>query len=162
MPFLKQTQKMWEDFVNVIIWGSIYLTKSVLPHMFERNYGRLIYISSDAGRAGDAYQAVYAACKAGLSGFVKSMAQYGGRKNVLANVVSPALTLTDENANMLKMAYKYDTKEGMEKLTKAYPTGKLATAQDLANMVVYLSSDRANDVTGQVIGIDGGYFMPSI
>jgi len=162
MPFLKQTQKMWEDFVNVITWGSIYLTKAVLPHMFEQKYGRLIYICSDAGREGDAYQAVYAACKAGLVGFMKSMAQYGGRKNVLANVVSPALTLTDENENMLNTAYKYDTKEGMEKLTRSYATGRLANGQDLANMVVFLTSDRASDVTGQVIGVNGGHFMPSI
>lgn len=162
MPFLKQTQKMWDDFVNVITWGSIYLTKAVLPHMFERKYGRLIYICSDAGRAGDAYQAVYAGCKAGLVGFMKSMAQYGGRKNVLANVVSPALTLTDENENMLNTAYKYNTKEGMEKLCKGYATGRLATGQELANMVVYLTSDRTSDVTGQVIGVNGGYFMPSI
>lgn len=162
MPFLKQTQKMWEDFVDVITWGSIYLTKAVLPHMFEQKYGRLIYVCSDAGRAGDAYQAVYAGCKAGLVGFMKSMAQYGGRKNVLANVVSPALTLTDENEGMLNLAYKYNTKEGMEKLTKGYSTGRLATGQDLANMVVYLTSDRTSDVTGQVIGVNGGYFMPSI
>ena len=162
MPFLKQTEKMWEDFVDVITWGSIYLTKAVLPHMFEQKYGRLIYVCSDAGRAGDPYQAVYAGCKAGLVGFMKSMAQYGGRKNVLANVVSPALTLTDENEGMLNMAYKYNTKEGMEKLTKGYSTGRLATGQDLANMIVYLTSDRTSDVTGQVIGVNGGYFMPSI
>ena len=162
MPFLKQTQKMWEDFVNVITWGSIYLTKAVLPHMFEQKYGRLIYICSDAGREGDAFQAVYSACKAGLVGFMKSMAQYGGRKNVLANVVSPALTLTDENEGMLNLAYKFNTKEGMEKLTKSYFTGRLAKGQDLANMVVFLTSDRASDVTGQVIGVNGGHFMPSI
>jgi NAD(P)-dependent dehydrogenase (short-subunit alcohol dehydrogenase family) len=162
MPFLKQTQKIWEDFVNVILWGSIYLTKAVLPHMFEHEYGRLIYICSDAGRAGDAYQAVYAACKTGLVGFMKSMAHYGGRKNVLANVVSPALTITDENEKLLNEAYKYNTKEGREKITKAYATGRLATAQDVANMVVFLTSDRASDVTGQVIGVNGGFFMPSI
>ena len=49
MPFLKQTQKMWDDFVHVILWGQVYLTKAVLPHMFERKYGRLIYVCSDAG-----------------------------------------------------------------------------------------------------------------
>jgi len=161
MPFLKQTQKMWEDFVNVIIWGSVYLTKAALPHMFERNYGRLVYICSDAGREGDAYQAVYAACKAGTVGFMKSMAHYGGRKGVLANVVSPALTIHDENKQMLEIGYKAGAPEGMKKITKTYPTGRLATAQDLANMIVYLTSDRCSDVTGQVVGVNGGHFMPS-
>jgi 2-hydroxycyclohexanecarboxyl-CoA dehydrogenase len=160
MPFLKQTQKMWDDFVNVILWGATYTTKAVLPHMLERNYGRIIYVGSDS-RAGDAYQVVYATCKAGLVGFMKSIALAGGRKNVLANMVNPALTITDENEGMLKTAYKIDTKEGLEKLTRAYATGKLGTAQDLANMVVFLSSDRCSDVTGQVIGVNGGFFMPS-
>ncbi len=162
MPFLKQTQKMWEDFVNVILWGAIYMTQAVLPQMLERQYGRLIYICSDAGREGDAYQPVYGACKAGTVGFMKSMALYGGRKNVVANVVSPALTITDENEGMLNTAYKAGTPEGMKKLTKTYPTGKLATGQDLANMIVYLTSDRCADVTGQVVGVNGGHFMPSI
>jgi len=162
MPFLKQTQKIWEENVNVILWGAIHLTRQVLPHMFEKEFGRLIYICSDAGREGDPYQAVYAACKAGLVGFMKSMAHYGGRKNVLANVVSPALTLTDENTNMLNTAYKAGTPEGLKKLTKSYATGRLATAQDLANMIVFLTSERANDVTGQVVGVNGGHFMPSI
>lgn len=162
MPFLKQTQEMWDENVNVILWGAIYMTQAVLPHMFDSGYGRLIYLCSDAGREGDAYQAVYATCKAGIVGFMKSMAHYGGRKNVLANVVSPALTVTDENEGMLNTAYKAGTAEGMKKLTKSYATGKLATAQDLANMIVYLTSDRCADVTGQVVGVNGGHFMPSI
>jgi NAD(P)-dependent dehydrogenase (short-subunit alcohol dehydrogenase family) len=161
MPFLSQTQEMWQRFVDVILWGSIYLTKAVLPHMFERNYGRLIYLCSDAGREGDAYQAVYAACKAGTVGFMKSMAQYGGRKGVTANEVSPALTLHDENKQMLEIGYKAGTPEGYKKITKTYATGKLASGQDLANMIVFLSSDRASDVTGQVVGVNGGHFMPS-
>ncbi len=161
MPFLKQTQEMWDDFVDTIFWGAIYTTKAVLPHMFERQYGRIVYISSDAGRTGDAFQAVYGGCKAGLAGFMKSMAQYGGRKNVLVNIASPALTITDENEDMLNLAYKYDTEEGRKRVAKVYPTGKLSTGQDLANMVAFLTSDRSSNVTGQIVGVDGGYFMPA-
>ncbi len=161
MPFLKQTEQIWQDNVDVILWGAVRLTHALLPHMFERGNGRLIYLCSDAGREGDPYQAVYAACKAAAVGFMKSMARYGGRNNVLANVVSPALTLTDENTEMLNTAYKANTPEGMKKLTSHYPTGRLATGQDLANMIVFLTSERCSDVTGQVIGVNGGYFMPS-
>ncbi len=161
MPFLKQTQEMWEKLVDVITWGSIYMTQAVLPHMFERKSGRLIYLCSDAGREGDAYQAVYAFCKSGTVGFMKSMAHYGGRQGVTANVVSPALTLHDDNREMLEIGYKAGTPEGYKKITKTYATGKLASGQDLANMIVYLTSDRCNDVTGQVVGVNGGHFMPS-
>lgn len=161
MPLLLQNGQQWADFVNVILWGAIYSTRAVLPHMFKNNHGRLIYICSDAGRTGDAFQPVYAACKAALVGFMKSMARYGGNKNVLANVVSPALTLTDENRSMLERCYGAGTESGMKRLCNAYPTGRLAQAQDMANMVVFLSSARADDVTGQVVGVNGGYFMPS-
>ncbi len=92
---------------------------------------------------------------------MKSMAQYGGRKNVLVNIASPALTVTDENEDMLNLAYKYDTEEGRKRVTKVYPTGKLSTGQDLANMVAFLTSDRSSNVTGQIVGVDGGYFMPA-
>jgi NAD(P)-dependent dehydrogenase (short-subunit alcohol dehydrogenase family) len=163
-PLLSGKQGVWEDFVNVIMWGAIYSTLSVLPVMFKNRYGRLLYVSSDAGREGDSYQPVYSACKASLVGFMKSMAHYGGSRNVLANVVSPALTITgtERNKKMIYETYHAKTEDGMRKLTKSYATGRLATAQDLANMIVFLTSDRASDVTGQVMGVNGGHFMPSI
>ena len=147
-----------------MMWGAIYSTLAVLPVMFDNNYGRLLYISSDAGREGDPYQSVYAACKASLIGFMKSMAHYGGRKGITANVDSPALTITgtEPNTKMIFEVSQGKTKAGMKKLTKSYATGRLATAQDLANMIIFLTSDRASDVTGQVMGVNGGHFMPSI
>jgi len=163
-PFLKQQQDVWNHCLNVITWGAIYSTLSVLPVMFRNRYGRLLYVSSDAGREGDPYQPVYAACKASLIGFMKSMAHCGGRHNVLANVVSPALTVTGtvRNKKMIDEIYHAKTEEGLRKLTKSYATGRLATAQDVANMIVFLTSDRAGNVTGQVMGVNGGHFMPSI
>ncbi len=163
-PFLSQNHDVWEHCVNVIMWGAIYSTLTVLPVMFKNRYGRLLYVCSDAGREGDPYQPVYAACKASLVGFMKSMAKSGGGYNVLANVVSPALTITgtDRNQKMIDEIYGAKTEAGMNKLTKSYATGRLATAQDVANMIVFLTSDRAGDVTGQVMGVNGGHFMPSI
>lgn len=160
-PFLEQPPLIAKEFVDVVLHGSINCTRAVLKSMIEQKSGRIVYIGSDAGRIGDGYQAVYAAAKAGVVGFMKSIAQGLGRYNILANVVSPALTITEEDLPMLTKNYGWGTEEGEAKLTKAYPLRKLGTAQDVANMVVFLCSDLAGDVTGQVIGVDGGFCMPS-
>lgn len=160
-PFLEQPPEISKVFIDVVLYGSINCTRAVLSSMIEQKNGRIIYIGSDAGRIGDGYQAVYAAAKAGVVGFMKSIAQGMGRYNILANVVSPGLTLTEENWPMLTKNYGWGTEEGRAKLTKAYPLRKLGRAEDVANMVVFLCSDRAADITGQVIGVDGGFCMPS-
>jgi len=160
-PFLQQSPLISKELIDVVLYGSINCTRAVLNSMIEQKSGRIIYIGSDAGRIGDGYQAVYAAAKAGVVGFMKSIAQGMGRYNILANVVSPALTVTEEDLPMLTKNYGWGTEEGKAKLTKAYPLRKLGTAEDVANMVVFLCSDRAGDVTGQVIGVDGGFCMPS-
>jgi len=160
-PFLEQPPENSKMLIDVILYGAINCTRAVLSSMIEQKSGRIIYIDSDAGRIGDGYQAVYAAAKAGVVGFMKSIAQGMGQYNILANVVSPALTLTEEDLPMLTQNYGWGTEEGRAKITKAYPLRKLGTAEDVANMVVFLCSDRAADVTGQVIGVDGGFCMPS-
>ena len=160
-PFLEQPPLIAKEFVDIVLYGSINCTRAVVGGMMERKSGRIIYIGSDAGRIGDGYQAVYAAAKSGLVGFMKSIAKGMGRYNILANLVSPALTVTEENAPMLTRIYGWGTEEGKAKLTKAYPLRKLGTAEDVANMVVFLCSDPAGYVTGQVIGVDGGFCMPS-
>lgn len=160
-PFLEQPPLIAKKFVDVVLHGAINCTRAVVGGMMERKNGRIIYIGSDAGRIGDGYQAVYAAAKSGLVGFMKSIAKGMGRYNILSNLVSPALTVTEENTPMLTRIYGWGTEEGQAKLTKAYPLRKLGTAEDVANMVVFLCSDPAGYVTGQVIGVDGGFCMPS-
>jgi len=159
--FVDQSPSAFREFIDVILYGAINCTSAVFQTMIEKRSGRIVYIGSDVGRIGDGYQAVYAAAKAGVVGFMKSIAQDGGRHNILANVVSPALTLTEEDLPMLINDYGWGTEEGKAKLVKAYPTRKLATAEDIANMVIFLCSSRAGDVAGQVIGVDGGFCMPS-
>lgn len=160
-PFLGLSSSISREFVEIILFGAMNCTRAVLGSMIEQKNGRIIYIGSDVGRIGDGNQAVYAAAKAGVVGFMKSIAQEVGRHNILANVVSPALTLTEEDLPLLTNNYGWGTEEGRAKLTKAYPTRRLAKAEDIADMTVFLCSDRAGDVTGQVIGVDGGFCMPS-
>ena len=149
------------QFVDIILYGAIHCTRAVLDSMIKHKSGRIIYIGSDVNRIGDRYQAAYAAAKVGLVGFMKSIAQDVGLQNILANVVSSAITLTEEDLPLLINNIGWGTDEGEDKLTKAYRTRRLARAEDIADMVVFLSWDKAGDVTDQVIGVDGGFCMPS-
>lgn len=157
---LDQKYEISEKFIDVILKGAIHSTRAVISVMMKQCWGRIIYIGSDVGRIGDSHQPVYAASKAGVVGFMKSIAQFAGPYNIMANCVSPALTLTEEDEELLTKNYGWGTEEGKKRLTRAYPTRKLATAEDIANMVVFLCSDRAADLTGQVISVNGGFCMP--
>lgn len=158
---LEQKPEISERFIDVILKGAIHSTRTVLPFMMNQSWGRIVYIGSDVGRTGDSHQPVYAASKAGVVGLMKSIAQFAGPHNIMVNCVSPALTLTEEDEELLVKNYGWGTEEGKKKLTRAYPTRKLAVAEDIANMVVFLCSDRASDLTGQVISVNGGFCMMS-
>jgi len=157
---LNQPPEISQRFIDVILKGAIHSTRAVIGAMIKQKWGRIIFIGSDVGRIGDGHQPVYAASKAGVVGFMKSIAQFAGPYNIMSNCVSPALTLTEEDEELLIKNYGWGTKEGKKKLTRAYPTRKLATAEDIANMVIFLCSDCAADLTGQVISVNGGFCMP--
>lgn len=149
----------WNRVIDVAQFGAMNLAKAVTEPMVAQKHGRIINISSDAGRIGDPYQPVYAGAKGALIAFTKSIAQDLGPSGITCNVVCPALTVTEEDLPMLIDQYGYGTDEGKKKLTKVYPLRKLGTAEDVANMVVFLASDRAGHVTGQTISVSGGYTM---
>ena len=156
---LNQSPEVSERFINVILKGAIHSTRAVLDSMIKQKWGRIIFIGSDVGRIGDSHQPVYAASKAGVVGFMKSIAQFAGQYDIMSNCVSPALTVTEEDEELLIKNYGWGTKEGKKRLTRAYPTRKLATVEDIANMVIFLCSDRAANLTGQVISVNGGFCM---
>lgn len=149
----------WNEVIGVAQYGAMYFVKAVTETMTAQKYGKIVIISSDAGRIGDAYQPVYAGAKGALIAFMKSMAQDLGPSGITCNVVCPALTVTEEDLPLLIEKYGYGTDEGKKKLTRAYPLRKLGTAEDVANVVVFLSSDRAGHVTGQTISVSGGFTM---
>lgn len=164
--FIEKPRSEWEKEVNINFWGVINCTRAVLDHMIERKYGKIISISSDAGRMGEYREVVYAGCKGGVIAMSKSLARELGRYGINVNVVCPGLTIpaAKEHAGELSMwkgelAAQVFTPGVQEKAAKAYPLRRLGKPEDVANAVVFLASDAANFITGQTISISGGYTM---
>lgn len=157
--FLDTPVEKWSQVVNVAQYGAMNCTRSVLPPMIEHKKGRIIYIASDAGRVGDAFQPIYAGAKAAIIAFGKSIAQDVGRYSITVNTVSPALTVTEENRPALQMQYGLGDPEKEKRLLAAYPLRKLGTTEDVAALVVFLASVKAGHITGQTISVNGGFCM---
>ncbi len=150
--FVDEEEDNWERVINVCLFGVLNCTKAVIDHMIERKYGKIVNIASDSGKVGEARMAVYAAAKAGIIGFTKSIALEMGRYGINANVVSPSMTLSSQ------LKAKID-EERMKKILRLYPLRRLGETGDIARMVTFLSSDAASWVTGQAISVNGGFCM---
>jgi 2-hydroxycyclohexanecarboxyl-CoA dehydrogenase len=162
--FLEQPRAEWEKMVNVNLWGDINCIRAVLPQMAENSYGRIVSISSEAGRMGEYREAVYSACKAGIIGLTKSLAREVGRYGITLNVVCPALTVPQSEEemgehSMWKAMRQLFTPEMEEKAKQRYPLRRLGMAEDTANAVLFLASDAASFITGQTLSVSGGYTM---
>jgi NAD(P)-dependent dehydrogenase (short-subunit alcohol dehydrogenase family) len=140
--------------------------------MIEHKSGSIICVSSDAGRVGESGSSIYAGCKAGIIGLVKTVAKENGRHNIRVNVVSPGLTLPGNPPGNYKPGdvavgessmwkTPWFTPEKLKMLTDSvYPLKKIGSPEDLANAIVFLSSPtRAGHITGQTLSVSGGYTM---
>ncbi|PLX40369.1 MAG: short-chain dehydrogenase [Deltaproteobacteria bacterium] len=161
--FMKENKEKWAKTVNMNLWSVIHCTRSVLDRMVEQNSGSIVSVGSDAGRAGEFREAVYAASKGGVIAFSKSLAKELGRNGIRFNVVCPGLT-PPKPENMGKGSHwqaQIDTftDEVLKKAVKAYPLRKIGTADDTANAVIFLASDCAGNITGQTLSVSGGYTM---
>lgn len=157
-PFTKSTKKIWDRIINVDQIGTMNCCKAVLEHMVPQKSGRIISIGSDAGRMGDRFQPTYSASKAAIIGLSKSIAQEVGRYGITVNVVCPSLVRTEENKEGL-LQFFGGSEDLMKKAEKSYPTGRFANSEDIADVVVFLASERAGDITGQVQSVNGGLYM---
>lgn len=156
-PFLKTEPDHWQKLININLVGALNMHYAVLPGMVERNYGRVVNVSSDAGRGGSSGEAVYGACKAGLIALSKSLAREHARQGITLNTVCPGPTETALLDNFMAEA------ANPEKLAKAFeravPMGRLGQADDIPGAILFLSSDDAAFVTGQTISVSGGLTM---
>jgi 2-hydroxycyclohexanecarboxyl-CoA dehydrogenase len=149
-PFLDMDPETWRRDFDVTLFGTLNVTRALLPAMVARRSGTVINISSDAGRSGEPGQVVYAAAKAGVIGMTKSLAAEIGRDGVRVNCIAPGLTRTPGSASFIESV-------GAEKLGRRYPLGRIGEPTDIADAVLFLASDLSSWITGQVVSVNGGY-----
>jgi 2-hydroxycyclohexanecarboxyl-CoA dehydrogenase len=156
---LETPVEAWKTIIDVIFIGAINCCRSVLRQMTKQRSGRIIFIGSDAERIGDRYQSIYASAKGAVIAFAKSLAQDVGPNGITVNVVSPALVVTEENRKLYTQMYGLADEKKANRLFSIYPMRRLGTPEDVANLVAFLSSDKAGFITGQTISVNGGYCM---
>jgi 3-oxoacyl-[acyl-carrier protein] reductase len=143
----------WDAVISTNLGGPFWMTRAVARPMLKARQGRIINMSSAAGRMGNPGQANYAAAKAGLIGLTKTTARELASRGITCNAIAPGLIETDLTTDMSPAA--------TEALTSLTPLGYIGSVEDVAAAAVYLASDEARYVTGQVLGVDGGIVMGS-
>jgi 2-hydroxycyclohexanecarboxyl-CoA dehydrogenase len=155
--FKDSTPADWQKLISVNLVGALNLHHAVLPGMIARRGGRIVNIASDAARVGSSGEAVYAACKAGLIGFSKTLAREHARHRITVNVVCPGATNTALFAEYKKGAGNPEKLE--EAFRRAIPMGRIGEPEDLPGAILFFASDDAAFITGQVISVSGGLTM---
>ncbi len=145
---MKTSDEAWDAVIAVNLSGTFYMTREVAPHMVARGSGAIVNASSIVGIYGNFGQSNYVATKAGVIGMTRVWARELGRKGVRVNAIAPGFIATDMTAKMPE-----DVLEGMKKKT---PLGRFGSPEDVARAYVFLASDEASFINGQVLGVDGG------
>lgn len=151
-PFWEVGPEVWDQFIRVNFYGVINCTSAVVPGMIERGGGRIVTVISDAGRMGETGLEIYSGAKAGAAGFMRGVARSLGRYNIAANCVSIAATLTPAIEERLRA-----DPDRLKKMMSNYVIRRPGRPDDVANMILYLSSDASAWVTGQTYPVNGGF-----
>nr|WP_238134154.1 3-oxoacyl-[acyl-carrier-protein] reductase [Calderihabitans maritimus] len=148
---LRMKEDDWDKVINTNLKGVYNCTKAVLKPMMKQKEGRIINIASVVGISGNAGQANYAAAKAGIIGFTKSVAKEVASRGILVNAVAPGFIITDMTDSLSEKA--------KAELQEKIPLGRLGKPEDVAQVVLFLASPAAGYITGQVINVDGGMLI---
>ncbi|HEX7846641.1 MAG TPA: 3-oxoacyl-[acyl-carrier-protein] reductase [Chitinophagaceae bacterium] len=146
---MRMSPEQWNDVIQVNLNSVFYMTKQVIRPMMKARNGVIINMSSIIGEMGNAGQSSYAASKAGIIGFTKSVAKELGSRNIRCNAIAPGFVETDMTSYLKEG-------EGAEKYKAGIPLGRFASTEEIANTALFLSSDWGNYITGQTISVCGG------
>ena len=148
---LRMSDEEWSDIMNVHLYGTFQLCKRSLKMMLKSKWGRIINISSASASIGNRGQSNYAAAKAGVEAFTKSLAKEVGKRDITINAVAPGFISTDMTENNDGVNEDY--------LIKEIPLARFGEPAEVANLVTFLCSEEASYITGQTIHINGGLYM---
>ena len=148
---MRMKDEEWQSILDTNLTSVFRLSRAVLRPMMKARFGRIISIASVVGASGNAGQTNYAAAKAGMIGFSKSLAQEVGSRGITVNCVAPGFIDTDMTKSLPEAA--------KTKLMERIPMGKLGTPEDIAHSVVFLASDGAGYITGATLHVNGGMYM---
>jgi len=166
-PFWNLTPADWPRVININLLGAVHVAHAFAPQFVTQKQGTLLFISSVAGQIGSQTDPPYSAAKAALINFAQVAARDFAPHNVRVNVIAPGMIQTplnravwqawhDQQPPELRQSYE---EWGLEKVRRIAPLGRWQTPEDIAAMAVFLASDRAGNITGQTINVDGGYVM---
>ena len=148
---LRMKPEDWDLVLNINLTGAFLLTQALLPKMLRNGWGRIVNIASVVGRTGQAGQVNYAASKAGLIGFTRSLAREVASRGITVNAVAPGYIETPMTAVL--------SEEVTKTMMATIPLGRGGTPKDVAQAVKFLASDAASYITGHVLDVNGGMFM---
>ena len=147
--FTDITDDDWANMINTNLSSAFYLTRAVLPTMISQKSGRIINIGSMWGKVGASCEVHYSASKAGLRGLTLALAKEVGPSRITVNAIEPGVIATEMNASL--------SPETIAELCEETPLCRIGTPSDVANAVLFLASEKASFITGQIIGVDGGF-----
>lgn len=146
LPRMKDSE--WDDVIQTNLTGSYLTTQRAIKNMMKNKWGRIIFISSVVGISGNQGQSNYAASKAGLIGFAKSVSKEMGARNITSNVIAPGYIETDMTSFL--------SEENKENIIEQLSIKRIGKPEDISNVVSFLCSEESEYITGQVISVDGG------
>lgn len=156
-PFVESNEETWDKLLAINFKSVLYTARAVLPRMIAQNSGKIVNISSDAGRVGSSWEAVYAGAKGAVIAFSKTIAREVARHKINVNVVCPGLTETPLLQAVRSQSEQ--TAKIIDAVTKATPLRRPAQPEEIAEAVLFLTSPSATFITGQTLSVSGGLTM---
>lgn len=161
--FLDTKPENCDKEIKVALYGTMNCCRAVLPGMIKRQFGKIINIATDAARVGQERECSYSAAKGAVMSFTKSLAKEVGRHNINVNAVSPGATNApmrhERIQRLIAEIGEQKVAEREEKVKRLYALRRIGEPEDIANTVVYLASEPARHITGQILSVNGGYAM---